>query len=131
MSSVPVSQVLPFEHPAVPLAVANAAGHPAFGTYQGGLPEVDLLRLGGRYQLSRPERLLKHKRWHFTLVSTPQLLAVFAVADLSYTANAFVVAVDLKDKKVLCDRTFLNLPGPLVKVNGSPGEGLEARFWMP
>jgi hypothetical protein len=48
--------------------------------------------------------------------------------DLTYTSNAFAVAVDLQSKKVLFDGGYLGLPGPLAKVGDRPGEGLEARF---
>lgn len=114
--------------PPAPVSVENAAGHPAFGTYVGELPEVDLRRLSGRFQLSRPLRLLKHKRWVYTLVATPEVLAAFAIVDLSYTANAFAVAVDVKERRVLYDGGFMGLPGPLARVGDRPGEGHVARF---
>jgi hypothetical protein len=114
--------------PPAPISVGNAAGHPAFGTYRGELPEVDFSRLSGRYHLSAAQRLLKHKRWVYSLVVTPEVIAAFAIVDLGYTSNAFAVAVDLRDEKVLFDGGYLGLPGPLAKVGDRPGEGLEARF---
>lgn len=115
----------------VPGSVADAAGYPAFGTYRGGLAEVDLRRLSGRYGLSRSLRLLKQKRWQFVLVATPEVAAVFAIMDLSYSTGAFVTAVDLPRRKVLFDGSYLGPPGPLGSVGDRPGEGLSARFLSP
>jgi len=111
-----------------PGRVEDASGHPAFGTYVGELPEVELRHLGGAYRLSARERLFKHKRWQYTLLATPEVLVAFVVADLSYTANAFVVAVDLIRRKPLFDAGYLGLPGLLARVGNRPGEGLSAHF---
>ena len=104
-------------------------GEPRFGTYQGELPEVDLHRLQGRWApASALERLFKRKRWQYTLVSTPEVLALFALVDVGYSANAFAVAYDLQARKLLCDVSFLGLPGPLARVGDRPGVGLDASF---
>lgn len=115
--------------PPAPKSVENGAGHPAFGTYHGVVPEVDLSKLAGPYALSRPERLLKHKRWKYTLVATPEVVAAFAIADLSYSATAFALAVDLKERKVLFDASYMGVPGPLASVGNRPGEGFASRFY--
>ena len=78
-----------------------------------------------------PQRAFKHKRWLYCFVATPEVAAYFAVSDLTYTSNAFAMVVDLRDKKVLVDRGYLGLPGPLVKVSDQPGEGLEVSFLGP
>jgi hypothetical protein len=114
--------------PNAPLTVENASGEPRFGTYQGSVEEVDLSRLNGRYRLGLPMRLVKHKRWLYTFVATPEVIALCAVADLSYTSNAFALVADLKQKKVIVDRGFLGLPGPLVTVGNRPGVGMVAKF---
>ncbi|MFZ5471630.1 MAG: DUF2804 domain-containing protein [Myxococcota bacterium] len=117
--------------PPAPSHVTNEDGHPRFGTYMGSIDEVDLSRLAGPYHLSLPQRLLKHKRWLFTFMSTPEVIAVCAISDLTYTANAFTVVVDLKDKKVVADESFMGLPGPWAEVGNRPSEGLRARFRAP
>ncbi|MHB8875952.1 MAG: DUF2804 domain-containing protein [Myxococcaceae bacterium] len=119
------------ELPGAPAGVADEAGAPRFGTYQGVIPEVDLKQLSGRWQLGQPQRALKHKRWLYCFMATPEVAAYFAVSDLTYTSNAFALVVDLRDNKVLVDRGFLGLPGPLVKVSDKPGEGLEVSFLGP
>ncbi|WP_047860822.1 DUF2804 domain-containing protein [Archangium gephyra] len=112
-----------------PASVATASGEPRFGTYQGELPEVDLSRLKGRWApAAAPARLLKRKRWHYTLAATPEVLALFAVVDVGYSANAFAVALDLKEQRLLCDVSFLGAPGPLAEVGDKPGAGLTASF---
>ncbi|WP_338278077.1 DUF2804 domain-containing protein [Corallococcus caeni] len=114
--------------PFAPASVASTEGEPRFGTYQGELPEVDLPRLLGKWAPGRTTRLLKRKRWHYTFVATQEVAALFAVVDLGYTANAFAVAVDLQEKKPLCDVSFLGVPGPLAEVSDKPGAGLVAAF---
>src|SRR5712692_11212066 len=63
--------------PAVPSSLANSSGRPEFRTYQGGLHAVDLSNLRGPYALPLPLRLLKHKRWQYVMVATPEVLALF------------------------------------------------------
>ncbi|HEX8539703.1 MAG TPA: DUF2804 domain-containing protein [Cystobacter sp.] len=112
-----------------PASVATASGEPRFGTYQGELPEVDLQKLTGRWAPSAAkDRLLKRKRWHYTLAATREVMALFAVVDVGYSANAFAVALDLKERRVLCDVSFLGAPGPLAEVGNRPGAGLSVSF---
>lgn len=114
--------------PPAPASVATAQGEPRFGTYQGELPEVDLPRLKGRWAPARTTRLLKRKRWHYTFAATPEVAALFAVVDLGYSSSAFAVALDLKERRPLCDVSFLGAPGPLAEVGDKPGAGLAASF---
>lgn len=112
----------------VPRSIHDLNGHPVFGTYQGEVQDSDLSVLDGPYQLARPLRLVKEKKWQFTLVATQEVVAVYAIADLSYTANAFVYAVDLKEKRPLLHRSYLGVPGPMAGVGNRPNEGFEAHF---
>ncbi|MFY1827445.1 DUF2804 domain-containing protein [Myxococcus fulvus] len=114
--------------PLAPASVATAQGEPRFGTYQGELPEVDLPRLLGRWAPERTTRLLKRKRWHYTFTATPEVAALFAVVDLGYSASAFAVALDLRERKPLCDVSFLGVPWPMVSLGDKPGAGLSASF---
>ncbi|MBN1210388.1 MAG: DUF2804 domain-containing protein [Myxococcaceae bacterium] len=114
--------------PSVPSSVATNQGEPRFGKYQGELPEVDLGRLQGRWAPARAARLLKRKRWHYTFAATPEVAAVFTVVDLGYTSSAFAIVVDLKERRPLCDVSFLGAPGPQVEVSDRPGAGLIASF---
>jgi hypothetical protein len=117
--------------PAAPASVEDANGLPRFGTYAGSLAEVNLARLRGVFALSKPMRLVKHKRWQYALVATPEILAVLSIADLSYTANAFACAVDLRKRTVLFDAGYMGLPSPFTLVANHPAEGARARFAAP
>lgn len=117
--------------PEVPTSLEDVHGHPRFGTWQGELPEVALHRLKGTYQLPRPLRLLKQKRWSYVQIVTPDVIAVMATADLGYTSNAFVAAYDLKSRTMIYDAGFLGLPGTRVGVSREPGAGHEAWFKRP
>jgi hypothetical protein len=114
--------------PPAPESVATSQGEPRFGKYQGELPLVDLGRLQGRWAPAVAARLLKRKCWLYTFAATPEVAAFFAVVDLGYFASAFAVAVDLKDRRPLCDVSFLGAPGPLAQVGDRPGAGLNASF---
>jgi len=115
----------------VPAALADDAGRPRFGTYEGGFSALSFDGLGGDFKPSRARRFVRQKRWHYTLVTTPQVLVLSAVVDLGYTANAFCCAVDLPERRVLADESFLSLPGPWAKVGDRPNDGLDARFRTP
>ncbi|NOK01731.1 MULTISPECIES: DUF2804 domain-containing protein [Myxococcus] len=114
--------------PPAPVSVATSGGEPRFGTYQGELPEVDLPRLQGQWAPGRTTRLLKRKRWQYTFAATPEVAALFAVVDLGYSSSAFAVALDLRERKPLCDVSFLGTPGPMVELGDKPGQGLKASF---
>src|SRR4051794_962698 len=73
------------EVPPAPASIERD-GRPRFGTYSGEVPEIALSRLGQPYCLSAPQRLVRHKTWQYTVVATPEVLAMFSVADLTYTA---------------------------------------------
>src|SRR5438477_12991975 len=88
-----------------PRSVHDSNGHPAFGTYQGELDEVDLTRLVGDYAHARPRRLLMEKKWQYVMVRTPELIAAYLVADLAYTATALAYAVDPREKRPLAGRS--------------------------
>lgn len=111
-----------------PDALADGRGHPRFGTFQGELPRVDLKGLRGPWDLGAPLRWSREKRWTFTQVVTPEIVAVFAIVDMTYASNAYATVVDLKNQAVVYDEAFLGLPGTRVEVSDAPGRGLHARF---
>ncbi len=117
--------------PMCPPSVEGADGAPRFGTYEGVLPRVSLAALRGLHQPHSLRRLVTHKKWLYAFVATREVAALFAVVDVNYTSNAFVMAVDLAKKEVLVDESYLGPPRPLVKVNDQPGSGLEVGFRRP
>ncbi|HEV8536001.1 MAG TPA: DUF2804 domain-containing protein [Candidatus Limnocylindria bacterium] len=117
-----------------PASVVDANGEPRFGLYRGAPERVDLERLAGKYGRGALYRFAHRKRWRWAMVATPRVLVAFAIADLSYAANAFVLAADVDERKVLIDRGFLGLPRLSVAVGDRPardhswfrGPGIEA-----
>ena len=117
--------------PPAPPEVPGPDGLPPFGAYAGELGRVDLARLGPPHALPGWARRLRTKRWHYALYATPEVLAVMAIAEMGYAANAFFAAVDLRDKQPLADETLLGPPAPLSRVSDAIGRGLLARFRVP
>jgi hypothetical protein len=114
-----------------PPGVPGPDGQPLFGAYQGELGKVDLSRLAPPHHFPRWAERLRRKRWHYALYTTPELIAVMAVAELGYVANAFFAALDLREKRPLIDVTLLGPPAPLTTVSGEMSSGLSARFRGP
>jgi hypothetical protein len=119
-----------FSLPPVPTTVEDAHGRPRFGTYRGAFTRIDFSGLQSPYALPLPLRVLKHKRWLYSFIATREVVAAFAVVDVGYTANAFATVVDLRDRRVLVDESYLGLPLS-ASVNDSPGEGLSVGFRTP
>jgi hypothetical protein len=117
--------------PAAPVEVPGPDGLPQFGSYQGELGVVDLGRLTQPHRFPSWARRLRGKRWHYALYTTPELIAVMAVAELGYASNAFFAALDLREKHPLVDVTLLGPPAPLTVVSNEMSRGLSARFRLP
>ena len=113
-----------------PNSVADDDGRPRFGTFSGALGRVDLSQLRGQFQVARPLRRLKRKRWLYWFAATHEVAVLSAAVDVGYTANAFALAVDLKSGEVLHDSTVLGVP-QLVSVSDEANEGLAVRYVDP
>jgi len=111
-----------------PPEVPGPDGVPPFGAYAGEVGPVNLDRLAPPHALPVWARRLRRKRWHYALYTTPEVVAVMAIAEMGYAANAFFAAVDLRDKQPLIDATFLGLPAPVTTVSDAMARGLSARF---
>jgi len=115
----------------VPDSTVDSSGGARFGTYRGVLRKVVLPPEGGL------TRLRRHKRWIYTFVATPEVIALYAIVDLGYASNAFVLVADRASKSILFDRGFTGLPRPLAYVGDCPGTdaragaGLDAKFHLP
>src|SRR4051812_13791631 len=69
--------------PPAPASVADEAGQPRFGSYQGTLDRVDLALLSSEHRPLLPLRPLKHKRWLYSFLATPEVMVVQSVANLT------------------------------------------------
>jgi hypothetical protein len=117
--------------PPAPASIEDPGGAPRYGTYQGALDVVDLSRLRGAYQPNRLERLRMHKKWVYGFIATREVATLFAVVDVGYSSNAFVLALDFASQRTMVDVGVLGPPRPLVTVNDHPGAGLEVNFRRP
>jgi len=114
-----------------PAEVPGPDGLPAFGAYAGELGPVNLARLAPPHALPAWARRVRRKRWHYALYTTPEVVAVMAVAEMGYAANAFFAALDLREKQPLVDVTLLGPPAPLSTVSDAMSRGLSASFRVP
>ncbi|MGH2676362.1 MAG: DUF2804 domain-containing protein [Actinomycetota bacterium] len=103
--------------------MVDERGSPRFGAYRGSLDRVDLNGLAGP-----AGRLARRKRWQWAVVSTPQVIACFALVDAGYFASGFAVAADLATKRVVADVGSLGAKGVSVRVGERPAEGARSRF---
>ncbi|MCS6911914.1 MAG: DUF2804 domain-containing protein [Myxococcales bacterium] len=106
-----------------PPSVVDAAGRPLRGRYVGPLPPVDLRGCRGRLGW------LRHKRWVYVLLATPERLCAAAIVDLGYAASAFAFLA-APGQGMLARVSSLGVPG-LSRVGDRAGEGCYARFVGP
>lgn len=113
-----------------PDSVVDGKGAPAFGTYQGSISQVDYGALSAPMRPGLRARLLRHKRWAYCFLATGEVAVLGAVVDLTYSGGGFMMAVDLRDGRVLADAAAM-AARPLSEVNDWPNEGLRARLRLP
>lgn len=106
-----------------PVAVLDPSGWPCFGSYRGELPRVRL----GSLDRGPLFRLTHHKRWMYVLIASGDLIVAVTVAHLGYIANAFVYALDTKERRMLADRAVVG-PAFAAKVGDTAGEGSLVSF---
>lgn len=104
-----------------PRAVVAADGSPAFGSFAGPLPPVDLSPL----RVGLFKRLVTRKRWVYVALANRSVFAGLAIVDLGYATKAFSFVY--RDGVLLADRTALG-PSTSGSVNDTIGDGAHARF---
>jgi hypothetical protein len=114
--------------PPAPFSAIDERGEPRFGAYAGTTGPVDLTALRGEYARGWFYRLAHLKKWRWVMVATPEVMAAFAIVDVSYAANGFLFAADLAAKRVLTDASALGIPGLTAEVGADPDEGGHERF---
>lgn len=102
--------------------VDPATGAPAFGSYEGPLPRVDL---GGR---ALATRALRRKKWLYVGVASEELWISLAVVRMGYGASAFAFVLDLGSRRMLFDRALLAPPGTAEVTDDAGADGVLARF---
>lgn len=102
--------------------VDTGTGQPAFGSYAGPLPRIEMPALGLR------DRVARRKRWLYLALASEEVWVSLAVVRTGYAATAFGFAYDLAKKTMLVDRTILG-PTAVARVADGPHEdGAIARF---
>lgn len=113
--------------PPPPASVVDPrSGLPNFGSFEGGIPPVDLDPLGK----SKLFRVAHEKRWVYFAIVTDELLIAVAIVRLGYLANHFAFVFDKTRNAVVLDRSAL-APAFAAQVGDTGGEGCSARFsWL-
>jgi hypothetical protein len=106
-----------------PVAVLDPYGWPRFGSYRGELPRVRL----GSLDRGPLFRLTHHKRWMYVVIASGDLLVVAAVVHIGYLSNAFVYALDAKERRMLAHHAVVG-PAFAAKVGDAAGEGSASSF---
>ncbi len=99
-------------------------GLPAFGSYRGALPPIDLspLKRSALYHLTH------RKRWLYAALCTDEIFVGLAVVDLGYILNSFAFVYARGDRRLVADCTALAPPGIGGGVSRSFCDGFSARF---
>ncbi len=88
-------------HPAPSSFVDPKTGAPAFGSYEGPLPRVDLGAIGLR------DRIARRKRWVYLALASDEVWISIGVVRTGYATTAFGFAFDRKTRAMLVDRTVI------------------------
>jgi hypothetical protein len=105
-----------------PSTLLDDRGQPRFGSYRGGLPTVDLGRMGrgGLYELTH------RKRWIYVAIASEEVYLGVAAVHLGYLSTLFAFAFDRKAARVVVDRSLVAPPiGQIVA--DTAGEGCDVR----
>lgn len=102
--------------------VDAGTGQPAFGSYAGPLPRIELPSLGLR------DRVARRKRWLYLALASEEVWISLAVVRTGYAATAFGFAYDLAKRTMLVDRTVLGPTAAAHVADGPHEPGALARF---
>ena len=115
----------------VPNSVVDRGGNPRFGTYRGELPAVNLRQLRGRHRPGWLKWKLRRKRWHYTLVTTDEVLVCQAVVHGGFVGQGFLYVVDLYEERAVAECQLGGVPGVQAQINDRPGPGHRSAFRGP
>lgn len=113
--------------PPTPASVLDG-GMPATGRYQGRIAQLDWRAL--RAAQARPFwwRTLRHKRWQYLGIGSPELFIGLAIVDLGWGCTAFAYLFDRSGRQLRADWSQDGAKGWSGGVSDSPVEGSWARF---
>jgi hypothetical protein len=109
--------------------VDPSTGAPAFGSYSGPLPRVDLdAALGASPIRARARSMFRRKKWVWLAVSTDEVWLSLAVVRMGYAASAFAFVFDLRSRRMLVDRALVAPPFAAAVDDDPHASGELARF---
>jgi hypothetical protein len=83
--------------------VDSGTSLPAFGSYRGPLPPIDL-------RASLADRALRRKKWVWLGIASDEIWISLAVVRMGYATNTFAFAFDPKSRAMLVDKTVIGPP---------------------
>ncbi|MBX3261814.1 MAG: DUF2804 domain-containing protein [Labilithrix sp.] len=107
--------------PAPPAFVDPATRAPAFGSYAGPLPPIDLGR-------ALVDRALRRKKWFYVALASDEVWVSLAVVRMGYATSAFAFVFDLASRRMLVDRSVVGPPRAAEVADDPHGPGPVARF---
>ncbi len=109
--------------PAPHAVVDPSTGVLRAGSFRGGVPRVDLSRVGAKGLRG----IAQHKKWLYVGLATEDVYVGVAVVRLGYVGNAFVFAYDRASRRMLADYATITAPFQC-QVGDAAGEGCSARL---
>ncbi|MBX3204167.1 MAG: DUF2804 domain-containing protein [Labilithrix sp.] len=94
---------------------------PAFGSYAGPLPPIDLGR-------ALVDRALRRKKWVYVALASDEVWVSLAVVRMGYATSAFGFAFDLRSRRMLADATVVAPPRAAEIADDAHAAGVLARF---
>ena len=107
--------------PAPRAFVDSATGAPAFGSYTGSLPHIEL---GPTFV----DRAIRRKKWVYVAIGSDSLWVSLAVVRMGYATSAFAFVFDRASARMLVDRAILAPPRAAEVADDPSSSGTLARF---
>jgi hypothetical protein len=83
--------------------VDSGTSLPAFGSYRGPLPAIDL-------RAGLADRAIRRKKWVWLGIASDEIWISLAVVRMGYATNTFAFAFDPKSRVMLADKTVIGPP---------------------
>lgn len=114
--------------PPAPSTPIDETGAPRIGAYAGSMDRIDLSSMLGSGLTRAWRKTTRLKRWQYVLLTTPEVVAAFAIVDLGYAGSAFCFVVDRLRRELLVEQSFLSPGAQGVQVGERPGVGACSDF---
>lgn len=116
--------------PPAPSSLPGDDGAPRTGLYSGALADARFEGLQAPFAPGILERRLMEKRWAYLFVSTPEVMACFAVVDAGYLSSGICAVFDRGSRRLLANENPV-LPPFCANVSDRTAEGFSARLIGP